>query len=129
MQKARPLETRLPAALPQPWEMIVQRPECYPPAHEVAAVVCAAQQADDGLMITISVAHIVDRGIEAGYFAFVTYEGSEVKPPLNRIFSVSRRTNPPRRRGTDPKTALTKLKCTARKAARRRGIAYVINLD
>ncbi len=48
MPKAEPLEPRLPAALPLPWEMIVQHPECYPPAHEVTAVQRAAQQAAPG---------------------------------------------------------------------------------
>ncbi len=81
------------------------------------------------MVITISVAHHVDRGIEVGYFAFVTYEGGAVNPPSNRIFSVSRTTTPSHRRGLNPQEALDKLALVAIKKARRRGINHVYGLD
>ena len=81
-----------------------------------------------GLKITISVVHVFDRGMEVGYVAFTTYSGSEVHPPTNRVFRISRRTKS-RRKAMNPQTASALLKNLARKEARRHGISHVINLD
>ena len=82
-----------------------------------------------GLKMTISVVHVYDRGLEVGYIAFITYSGSEVHAPVKRDFRISRRTHPRRNRPMNPQQAETLLREAARKEARRRGIAYVINLD
>ncbi len=81
-----------------------------------------------GLTITISVAHVVDRGVSVGCFAFTTYSGGNINPPPNPLFSVSRQTILPNGSKTDPRTTLDELKLEALEKSHQYAISHIHGL-